>query len=133
MQVTRRQIVTRGFANHCCNCGAATLFKPGKLFGVNETCASCGMRFDRGEGFYLGPLVINYGATVFGFVLPVIGFYVYRNLTAGMTIALAVSGAILLPISLYRLSWSWWLTGYFFFLPTKLTANRDGQGEDLED
>jgi uncharacterized protein (DUF983 family) len=133
MPVTRQQILQRGFANHCCNCGANTLFKPGTMFGVNESCANCGMKFDRGDGFFLGPFVINYGVTVFGFVLPVIGCYLFHHLSGGVTIALSGGGAILLPILLYRLSWSWWLTGYFYFLPNKLTANRGDLGADGED
>ena len=133
MQVTRIQIIERGLANHCCNCGADTLFKPGRLFGVNESCANCGMKFDRGDGFFLGPFVMNYGVTVFGFVLPVIGLYLFHHLGGPAAITLAGAGAVVLPALLYRRSWSWWLTGYFYFLPTKLPANHDELREDEEE
>lgn len=133
MPVPRRQIIARGLANHCPNCGRHTLFQPGALFKINARCANCGMKFDRGEGFFLGPFVINYGVTAFGFVVPVVLLYFFGKLGATATIALAGTGAIIMPALLYRLSWSWWLMTYFCFLPQKLPNNRNELREDEEE
>jgi hypothetical protein len=38
-----------------------------------------------------------------------------------------------LPALLYRRSWGWWLTVYFFFLPQKLPANHGAFGEAAEE
>jgi uncharacterized protein (DUF983 family) len=133
MQVTRRQIIARGLANRCPNCSRHTLFKAASRFKINERCENCGLKFDRGDGFFLGPFVLNYGVTAFGFVLPTLFLYlfgVFNPMTAIMTSAI---GAIVLPILLYRLSWSWWLMLYFYFLPQKLPANRDELHEDEEE
>jgi uncharacterized protein (DUF983 family) len=133
MPVTRRQIVARGLANHCPNCGSRTLFQPGALFGVNERCAQCGLTFDRGEGFFLGPWVFNYTFTVVFFIVPVILLSVYGKLGVRSAIATAGAGAVVIPMLLYRPSWSWWLMVYFYFLPQKLPENRDGLHEDEEE
>jgi hypothetical protein len=71
--------------------------------------------------------------TAFGFVLPVLFLYIFGVLSPVATIATAAIGAIVLPILLYRLSWSWWLMLYFFFLPQKLPNNRDALHEDEEE
>lgn len=133
MPVTRRQIIVRGFANRCPNCGGRTLFPPGAHFKINDRCPTCGLKFNRGEGFFLGPFVINYGVTAFGFVVPIVLFYFFGKLGAVATIATAAAGSVLLPALLYRRSWSWWLTIYFFFLPQKLPDNRTELHEDEEE
>lgn len=133
MQVTRSQIIARGLTNHCPNCGRHTLFKPDSRFKINERCANCGLKFDRGDGFFLGPFVINYGVTAFGFVLPVLFLYFFGVLRPVATIVTAATGAIALPILFYRMSWSWWLMLYFYFLPQKLPNNREGLDEDKEE
>jgi predicted RNA-binding Zn-ribbon protein involved in translation (DUF1610 family) len=133
MKVTRGQIIARGLANHCPNCGAHTLFKPHTLYKINEQCSNCGLKFDRGDGFFLGPFVINYGVTAFGFIVPVVLCYFFHKLSGPATLALAGIGAFALPALLYRLSWSWWLMVYFYFLPQKLPNNRGELHEDEEE
>ncbi len=133
MKVTRRQIIARGLSGTCPNCGQRTLFPPGAGFKINPACPNCGLKFDRGEGFFLGPFVINYTVTVAIFIVPVILLNVHGTLGTGLTIALAALGAILIPALLYRRSWSWWLMAYFYFLPQKLPADSDEQHEDQEE
>jgi uncharacterized protein (DUF983 family) len=133
MQVTRRQIISRGFAGHCPNCGGHTLFLPGAHFRINEECANCGLKFNRGEGFFLGPFVINYTVTVIGFIIPVILLCVHGVIGTPAALLLAGGGAVLIPILLYRRSWSWWLMTYFYFLPQKLPGNVDVLHEGAEE
>ncbi|HZP60673.1 MAG TPA: DUF983 domain-containing protein [Opitutaceae bacterium] len=133
MNVNRGQIVARGLANRCPNCGAPTLFPPAGILRVNRRCANCGLRFDRGEGFFLGPFVINYGVTAFGFVVPLMLCYFFHILSGPATLILAGLGAVGLPLLLYRRSWSWWLMVYFYFLPQKLPYNHDELREDEEE
>jgi uncharacterized protein (DUF983 family) len=133
MPVTRRQIIARGLAEDCPNCGEHTLFPPGAHFRINEECAHCGLKFNRGEGFFLGPLVINYTGTVLIFIIPVILLSAAGMIGMRPAMVTAGLGAVLLPLLFYRWSWSGWLMAYFFFLPQKLPANRDKEGEDREE
>ena len=91
------------------------------------------MKFDRGEGFFLGPFVINYTVTVALFIVPVILLHVSGRLGLATTIEAAGAGAIFLRMLLYRRSWSWWLMGYFYFILQKLPKNRGALGEDAEE
>jgi len=122
MSVTPGQIISRGLTNRCPNCGERSLFPPRSL-RINRRCPVCGVGFDRGEGFFLGPWVLNYTVTVFIFVLPSIVLGVRGVLPWSVSLALAALGALLLPVLLYRAAWSWWLAIYFFFLPGNLPAN----------
>ena len=133
MKVTRGQIVSRGLTNCCANCGRRTLFPPGWHFRINERCANCGLKFDRGDGFFLGPFVINYTVTAACFVVPVMLLNVAGAIGRVTTYVAVGLGAIGLPMLLYRRSWSWWLMAYFYFLPEKLPNNRDGARDDGEE
>ncbi len=133
MKVTRAQIVERGLANHCPNCGGRTLFAPGATFRINDRCSTCGLKFDRGDGFFLGPFVLNYLVTVIFFIVPVILLYLFGQLSALAAFILSGIGALGLPLVLYRRSWGWWLAVYFWFLPQKLPNNRECLGEDEEE
>ena len=124
MQVTQGRIISRGLANRCPNCGGKTLFKPGRLFELDESCRACGLKFEKDDGFYLGAMSLNYGITLIGALTPV-AFLWYFGAIGGRTAAiLAVVLALFIPVALYRSSRSWQLMLYYFFFPQHLPANR---------
>jgi uncharacterized protein (DUF983 family) len=51
----------RALRLRCPACGRAPLFRG--QFSMNETCAACGRRFNRGPGYLLGSIYFNYGVT----------------------------------------------------------------------
>jgi uncharacterized protein (DUF983 family) len=132
MPVTKGEIIARGFSQRCPNCGQANLFPP-KSLRIRRRCPNCGTGFDRGEGFFLGPFVLNYAVAVFLFVLPAIIAGARGAISWKASLALAVVGCTLLPTLLYRSSWSWWLIIYFCFLPQSLPANGGPVAGDEED
>lgn len=124
MKISRSQIVAAGLTHRCPNCGGRTLFRQGMLFQLNKNCTVCGLQFERDEGFFLGSMSLNYGVTIFVFLVPVLLLYlagVFSGVTASV---LAGVGAIVFPMLFYRSSRSWWLMSYYFFLPQHLPANR---------
>lgn len=121
-RVTQKMVLRRGIRNRCPNCGSKSLFRRGLT--INERCSRCGMSFERGEGFFLGSMSINYTVTLFAFLVPVLLLGLFEVFSAKVTIGLAIAGAILFPIIFYRSSRSWWLMAYFYFLPHELPANR---------
>ncbi len=125
MKVTRLQVVARGLANRCPNCGGRTLFKRGTLFQLNDACPRCGLRFERDEGFFLGSVALNYGLTVVGFLVPVLVLAWCGVIGVTTAAVLAGVGAVTVPLLLYRSSRSWWFMNYYLFLPQHLPANRD--------
>lgn len=132
MKITRSRIIANGLACRCPNCGQRTLFERGRLFKVNATCPSCGLRIERGDGEFLGPFVLNYGVTAFGVIVPIVVLYAAGKLGAAFTLSAALVAGLLVPLLLYRLSWGWWLALYYFFLPGNLPANLEGRPEDDE-
>ncbi len=96
--VTRRQLLMRGLRCQCPNCGQAKLFKT--RLRIHRYCPKCGMRIERGDGYYLGPLCINYAVAVFTFVFPalLLGFFGY--IAIKLALLIAVTGALLLPVLL---------------------------------
>jgi uncharacterized protein (DUF983 family) len=130
--VSRVQVIRRGISGKCPNCGTRDLFQAGTLFKVNAVCPACGLRIEKGDGAFLGPFVINYGITAFGIIIPVIILFAVGRLGAVAALVIALAAGLVAPLLLYRLSWSWWLMLYYFFLPDNLPANLGGRPEDDE-
>ena len=132
MNVTRGQILRRGLTQRCPNCGAKTLFKAGTWFELNLACPHCGLKIERDEGFFLGSMSLNYGATVLGVITPVVVLAFLHLIGFTAALIVAAVGAVVVPIVLYRSSRSWWLASYYLFLPHHLPANQRelGAGED---
>jgi hypothetical protein len=100
---------------------------------IQRRCPDCGTGFDRGDGFFLGPWVLNYTVAVFVFVLPSIVAGVRGAIPWSAALVLAAIGCTVLPVLLYRSTWSWWLMLYFWFLPESLPANGGAMGAEEED
>jgi rubredoxin len=125
MNVNRLRIVTRGLTNRCPNCGGKTLFVPGKLFQMHETCPACGFIFEGAgsqEGFSLRATSLNFGVTLTFYLLPVVLLAFTGLISEPLAEGLAFGGAVL-PLFLYRPSRSWSLLNYYVFCPEKLPAN----------
>ncbi len=82
------------------------------------------MDFERGEGFFLGSMTLNYILTAFILMPPILVMALMTEIPSWVTIVVAIIGAFIVPISLYRVSRSWWLMAYFYFLPQELPVNR---------
>ncbi len=128
--VTRSRILARGLRNRCPNCGGCGLFVRGLT--LHRQCPGCGLELERGEGFFLGSMSINYGVTLAVYHLPVLVLFLTGVLPAGWAVGLAVAGALVFPVAFYRSSRSWWLAAFYLFLPHELPANRRAlaRGED---
>lgn len=77
--------------------------------------------------------MLNYTVAVFLFVLPAIVAGTIQLISWTASFVLAAIGCTILPVLLYRSTWSWWLMLYFFFLPQSLPANGGPVGELEED
>lgn len=132
MAVSRAQVLRYGLRCRCPNCGGRTLFREGSRFRVNPSCSACGLKFEVGEGAFLGPFVINYSVTVFGALPPVAFLFLTGRIGATATIASAAAVAVLLPLLLYRASWGWWVTLYYFVFTRNLPGNLGDAERDDE-
>jgi len=128
-QVRHRDILRRGLRCECPNCGQAKLFH--SLLKIHHRCPFCGMTLERGDGYFLGPLCINYGLVVFGYVAPLLLLGVAGWIPFKLALAVALGGALILPLLMYRFCWSLWLMIYYMCLPDELHANRPEDSDDL--
>lgn len=120
----------RGLRNRCPNCGSGNLFRG--AFELRPSCPKCGLELERGEGFFLGSMSINYGVTIVAFLVPVLVLWLTDVIPAPWAIGSAVVGALGFPVLFYRSSRCWWLAAFYVFLPHELPANRRAlrEGED---
>lgn len=83
---------------------------------LRPTCDSCGVRFDRYEGNWLGPAVLTYGvaavaASAAGVIL-VVRYGFFRGLAAVLALAAVVTGlAVYRPVKAWWI-WLLWRTGF---------------------
>ena len=124
MNVTPGQIISRGLANRCPNCGGATLFKAGTIFELNQQCSACGLKIEKDEGFFLGAMALNYGVTLVVYLVPVGLLWHFGVVSGTVAVVAALIGSFVVPVLFYRSSRSWQLMLYYSFFPQHLPANR---------
>lgn len=124
MRIKPPNILGRSVLLQCPNCGARSLFRKG--FTLEKACSGCGLTFDRGDGFFLGAMSLNYGVTVCGVLTPIALLWMFDVLSGDWAVGLGIAAAALFPIVFYRFSRSLWLGFYYFFLPHELPANKEG-------
>ena len=61
------KLFLRGLVRRCPRCGGGRLFAG--WLQMKPTCPTCGMRFEREEGFFLGAYVVNFGAMILALAL----------------------------------------------------------------
>ncbi|HEY1764156.1 MAG TPA: DUF983 domain-containing protein, partial [Opitutaceae bacterium] len=98
-----------------------------------KECPSCGLRFERDEGFFLGSMSINYGVTLAFFLTPVMILLYKGVIGTTLAIVLAAVGSIGFPLLFYRSSRSWWLMQYYAMFPQHLPANQEQARGPLDD
>ncbi len=120
VSVSRSEIIRRGLTRRCPNCGHSPIFTGLRLL---PSCPVCYMALQRGSGWWLGPLVINYGIVVFVLVLPLLGLGLFEVIPLSWAIRLSMAAGLLVPFALYRFSWGLWLMTYYLVLPHELPGN----------
>lgn len=104
-----------GMRLRCPRCGVGGLYaKPFKMF---EQCPHCALKYEREQGYFIGAMYINYGATV-GIAVP--GFFLldaFTGISINQQLALWVPFAILFPLLFFHHARSLWLVLDHFFNP----------------
>jgi uncharacterized protein (DUF983 family) len=102
-----RRILLRGFMLKCPACGKESLYK---LFKMKPSCGSCGLVFEREQGYFVGAIYINVIVTegLLGsiYLLSILTGFLADKLTDTALFALA----ILLPLLFFRHARSLWLS-----------------------
>jgi uncharacterized protein (DUF983 family) len=93
--------VLRALAKRCPRCGQGRLFR--RWFALPERCPRCRLAFERGDGFWLGAMAINLGATelVFGAFALAVMIATWPDVPWLLLTILAVGLNALVPIVFY--------------------------------
>ena len=106
-----------GLRLRCPRCGIGKLYaKPFKMY---DHCANCNLKFEREQGYFVGAMYINYGATV-GIAVP--GYLlldVFTGTTINQQLALWLPFAVMFPLLFFHHARSLWLVLGQFFNPTQ--------------
>ena len=70
-----KKILRCSFGLKCPRCEEGSLFQ--KRFTMFSNCPECDLKFEREQGYFIGAMYINYGATVF---LAFPGYFIFRCL-----------------------------------------------------
>lgn len=67
--VSRGQAVRRGLAGRCPRCGSRGIF--GGFADLQDACPTCGLTFEREEGYWVGAMIVIFALVevVFGLML----------------------------------------------------------------
>lgn len=102
----------RGLLRRCARCGGGGLFQT--WFRIRERCPTCGYRFAREEGFWLGAYVINLAVTegllvLFG-VVPAIAILAANPDASVVPVMVAgLVAAVLGPVVFHPFSRTLWV------------------------
>ena len=129
LPISRKTIFIRSIKGLCPNCGQNKISNSWLL--INPNCKSCGMNIKRGNGFYIGPICINYGFVAFVLISPLIILGFHFDVHLYFTLGLSILISIFFPILLYPVSWNIWLMVYYICLPGELFENRPKTSDDL--
>jgi len=105
-----------GLRLRCPRCGVGSLYR--KPFKMADNCDRCGLKFEREQGYFVGAIYINYGATI---AVAVPGFFLldaFSNITINQQLAIWVPFAVIFPLLFFHHSRSLWLVMDHFFNPT---------------
>ena len=95
-------LLRRALALRCLVCGQGRIFRG--WVHMHSHCASCGFRFEREEGYFLGAIYVNYGVTGAVLVAGVLLHYLLVPMPRWLLLGGGVGFGLLFPVWFSR--WS---------------------------
>ena len=103
-------MLKRGLRKRCPRCGAGGLYS--SWFRMCDRCPSCGLKFEREPGFFVGAYFINFAITEGLLVFVVMGFLFAKNANSEASVVppLVIGGvfAVAAPMLFYPYSRTIW-------------------------
>lgn len=100
-------LLWRGLRKKCGVCGGGGLFH--SWLQMKERCPTCGFKFEREDGFFLGAFVVNAAVTEFGILIVLVASVALTLPDPPLyLLAAAMVAAIVVPILTYPFSKTVW-------------------------
>jgi uncharacterized protein (DUF983 family) len=99
-------VLRRGFMKRCPRCGGGDVYRT--WFRMRERCPTCGMAFEREEGFFVGAYLINFAITEIALFVVIMGLIVAlsQDPDAGLKVPLVLGGICAIALPLFTYPWS---------------------------
>lgn len=84
---------------------------------MRDSCALCGLRFERAQGYWVGAIYVNYAVTV---TIAIGGYFLLwtrAGLSTGTQFAIWIPFLLLFPLWFFRYSRSLWLALELYLNP----------------
>lgn len=106
---TKGEAIWRGATKRCARCGERKLFH--RWVTMVERCPRCGHRYERGDGFWLGSIMLNMAFTFATFLIVFVGGMVLTWPDTPWTALLIVTLVLnaLLPVLFHPFSRTLWV------------------------
>ncbi|HEY2881414.1 MAG TPA: DUF983 domain-containing protein [Pirellulales bacterium] len=108
----------RAIRLRCPVCGQGKLFRG--WFRMHENCPECGFHFERGPGYWLGSIYVNYGLTA---VLVTAGYFAlfFADIWSPNTMLISLTAfCFVFPLFYFRFARSLWIGFDVYFDPPSL-------------
>ena len=116
----------RAFTRRCPYCGGRGVYEG--FFALRDTCPTCGVRFEREEGYFLGAYALNLVVAEFlghGLAILLIFRTGLRDVDLLWQELIAVALAVLFPILFFPYSRTVWIAMDLVFHPPGETQDRE--------
>ena len=84
----------RGLTLACPSCGGRGLFRHWALFAIRERCPSCGLKFERMEGHWLGAVAVNTVVSAAAVILSVVAAMLVWGTDVSRSLLLATAAPV---------------------------------------
>ena len=104
------RLLGRGFTKRCPNCGGRGIYDT--WFRMKDRCPTCGMRFEREEGFFVGAYLINFAVAIVLLFLLCMGFVAAKaadpdaDATAFLVVGVVIG--LVVPVAFYPFARTVW-------------------------
>jgi len=96
MKPTFGTMLKRGLVRHCPHCGGGHLFV--HWFRMLERCPTCGIKFEREEGFFLGAFLINFGIGEGLIALLLFGYVILLSANQDVSVPAFIAAGIVMSV-----------------------------------
>jgi hypothetical protein len=91
---------------------------------MHGACSHCGLRLDRGPGYYLGSIYINYGLTAALVTAGYLALFLTDTLSPLARLGLLGGFCVIFPLLFFRYARSLWLALDLYLDPGQLDEKR---------
>ncbi|SFH87913.1 DUF983 domain-containing protein [Planctomicrobium piriforme] len=98
----------RALQLQCPRCGEGRLYR--SFFRMEKRCQNCRLRFDRGPGYYLGAVYVNYGITSLLVTAAFVAGRFWLRIPSSQLLGPLLAFCLLFPLLIFRHARAIWLS-----------------------